>query len=77
MGGDKLRGERPKKHPEYYAVAAYQILARKADDEMAALLGIKTRTYQEKIKGWADFTVQEGDVLVRELGRSRDELFMT
>lgn len=72
-----MRGERPKKHPEYYAITAYQILARKSDDEMATKLDITTRTYQEKVKGWSDFTVQEGDILVRELGRSRNELFST
>lgn len=44
---------------------------------MAKAIGVKTRTYQEKVKGWADFTVQEGDVLARELGRTRDELFVT
>ncbi|WP_343121168.1 hypothetical protein [Intestinimonas butyriciproducens] len=73
----ELRGNRPKRHPEYYAISAYQILARKTDEEMAKAVGIKTRTYQEKIKGWADFTVQEGDILARELGRTRDELFVT
>lgn len=72
-----MKRERPKKHPEYYAIVAYQILARKSDEQMAKSLNIATRTYQEKVKGWADFTIQEGDVLVRELGRSRDELFLT
>ena len=72
-----MRDRRIKRHPEYYAIPAYQILARKSDDEMAALLGMAKRTYLEKIRGWSDFSVQESDMLANELGRNRDELFMT
>lgn len=72
-----MKKERPRKHPEYYAITAYQILARKSDADMAKILDIAPRTYQEKVRGWADFTVQEGTILAQELGRTRDELFVT
>lgn len=72
-----MRRNKPKKHPRYYAIPAYQILARKSDAEMASALGISIRTYRDKIEGWSDFTNTDGDVLSELLGRARDDIFLT
>ncbi len=64
-------------HPEYYAIDAYQILEKKPDDYMAKELGISVRTFKEKKIGYSDFKNWEADILVRELKRTKDELFLT
>lgn len=68
---------RIKKHEEYYAIPAYQILSRKSDSEMAGLLGICKRTYKEKISGYSDFTSEQGKKLSEIFGISQDKLFLT
>ncbi len=68
---------RIKKHKEYYAIPAYQILCKKSDCEMAKLLGICKRTYKEKISGYYDFTSEQGRKLSEILGVSQDKLFLT
>lgn len=68
---------RVKKHEEYYAIPAYQILSRKSDNEMAGLLGICKRTYKEKITGYSDFTSEQGKKLSEIFGISQDKLFLT
>lgn len=71
-----MRKNRSKKHPRYYAIPAYQILARKSDSEMATALGMSVRTYRDKIEGWSDFTHTDGDVLCNLLGKTRDDIFL-
>lgn len=39
---------RIKRHKKYYKIPAFQILSKKSDDEIAAMLGICKRTYKEK-----------------------------
>jgi len=68
---------RKKKHDKYYAIPAYQILCKKTDDEMSALLGICKRTYKEKIEGYSDFTSEQGRTLSAVFGVSQDNIFLT
>lgn len=69
--------KRRKIHPEYYAIKAYQILARKDDEYFAKVLDISTRTFNDKKKGYSDFKQGEADILSKELNRTKDELFLT
>lgn len=64
------------KHPPYYAIKAYEILAKKDSEEIANLLGITPRTYWNKVNGQADFSVQEAAKLAEILGRSTDDIFL-
>ncbi len=68
---------RVKKHKQYYKIPAFQILAKKSDDEMAQILGICKRTYKEKIEGYSDFTSEQGRVLSSVFKVSQDEIFST
>lgn len=68
---------RNKRHKKYYAIPAYQILARKTDEEVAATLGIARRTYKDKIMGYADFSASEGRMLSEMFAQSQDNLFLT
>lgn len=68
---------REKKHPKYYAIKAYQILAKISDAEMAELLGTTKRTYVDKVNGYADFSPAEGIALSNILKRTQDEIFLT
>ena len=63
-------------HPEYYAIPAYEVLARKTTEECAQALGICLRTYKEKIKGYSDFSATQGALLSEFLGVSQDDLFL-
>lgn len=79
--GDIMKKSKKKErriiHPEYYAIKAYQILAKKSDEYMANALGVSVRTYTDKIKGYSDFKNYEAEILVRELKKTKDELFLT
>ena len=66
-----------KKHPEYYAIKAYEILARKSEQECADKLGVTLRTYQDKKKGYSDFTPCEGSVLADFLNQPMELIFLT
>lgn len=68
---------RVKKHKQYYKIPAFQILAKKSDDEMAQILGICKRTYKEKIEGYSDFTSEQGRILSSVFKVSQDEIFST
>ena len=68
---------RTKKHEQYYKIPAFQILAKKSDDEMAQILGICKRTYKEKIEGYSDFTSEQGRILSSVFKVSQDEIFST
>lgn len=70
-------GKRELIHPKYYAIDAYQILAKKSDEDMADILGISVRTYKDKKTGYLDFSVQQGDTIARVLKRTKDEIFLT
>lgn len=72
-----MKKPRTKKHPEYFAIPAYQTLARKTDEEVAKELGISVRSYKDKIKGYSDFKQGEANVLSKVLQRSADDLFLT
>ena len=68
---------RKKKHPEYYAIRAYEILARKNEKACAEHLGISLRTYQDKKAGYSDFTNAQGVALAEFLGQPMSLLFLT
>lgn len=68
---------REKIHPEYYAVKGHQILKRVSDEDIARELNISVRTYREKVKGYYDFSLQEGEKLSRLLDVGKDDLFLT
>lgn len=65
------------KHPEYYAISAHMTLARRSYEECADLLGISTRTYKEKIRGFSDFSADQGRRLSEFLGVTQEQLFLT
>jgi plasmid maintenance system antidote protein VapI len=67
-----------RKHERYYAIPAYQILAKKTSKECAAALGITERTYWNKINGFSDFSIPEAMRLSDFLGRKNlDDIFLT
>ena len=66
-----------KKHPKYYAVKAYQILASATDEEMAQMLDMTVRTYNDKIIGFYDFNLSEAEKMSQRLHHSIDEIFLT
>ena len=68
--------KRVKKHPEYYAIKAYQILQKLTDDDMAKHLGVTRRTYCDKVNGYSDFTLAEGAMVARILNKTQDEIFL-
>lgn len=72
-----MRKTRIKKHKRYYTIPAYQILAKKTDEEMAILLNMSVRTYKEKIEGYSEFTTSQGRIIAAALGRTQDEIFLT
>lgn len=65
-----------RKHDFYYAIPAYQILARKTSAEIAKELGITERSYYNKVHGMTDFTVEQSMKLCSILNRTMDELFL-
>lgn len=71
------RNKRTKKHPEYYAIKAYQILNKLTDEDVAEYLGISKRTFCDKVSGYSDFTHVEGVKLANFLGKTQDEIFLT
>ena len=76
-GGGKMKRNRPKKHPEYYAIPAYQRLARLSDEDVARYLGVTVRTYKDKINGYSDFSNVQGEMLARLLNQPQRNLFLT
>ncbi len=69
--------KREKKHPEYYAIKAYQILKKLTDDDVAAYLGISKRTFNDKVSGYSDFTLVEGTKMAQLFEKTQDEIFLT
>ena len=69
--------ERNIKHPEYYTIPAHMTLAKKSYEECADLLGISVRTYKEKIRGFSDFSAEQGRKLSDFLGVTQGQLFLT
>lgn len=69
--------KREKKHPEYYAIRAYEILARKSEQACADHLNISLRTYQDKKSGYSDFSNAQGVALAEFLGQPMSLLFLT
>lgn len=68
---------RKKQHKRYYAIPAYQILAKMPDDVVAKELGITVRTYKDKISGYSDFSSEQGRKLAQMFSTSQDRLFLT
>ncbi len=66
---------RTKRHEPYYKITGYQILAKKTDEEMCAILGICKRTYRDKIEGYSDFTSEQGKTIALVLGVTQDDIF--
>lgn len=73
-GGVELKKE---KHKEYVFLTAYQKRKGLSDTEVAEILGISTRTYQNKVKGLSDFTLSEAIKLCETLEESKETLFLT
>lgn len=71
------RSVRVKKHPQYYAIKAYQLLAKLSDEDMANKLGMSKRTYKDKINGYADFSSAEGIALSNIFNKPQEEIFLT
>ena len=69
--------KRKKKHPEYVFVRAYQKKNGFSDDDMGEKLGCSSRTYNDKVLGWKDFSPLEGRELSRIFNVSQDTLFLT
>lgn len=69
--------KREKKHPEYIFVRAYQKKNGFSDDEMAEKLDCSSRTYNDKVLGWSDFSSLEGRELSRIFNVSQEILFLT
>ncbi len=69
-------GKREIKHPEYYAIPGYMILAKKSDEDCADFLDMSVRTYKEKIKGFSDFSAEQGRKLAEFLGVTQSEIFL-
>lgn len=65
------------KHPVYYAISAHMTLARRTYKECADFLGVSTRTYKEKIRGFSDFSAEQGRKLSEFLGVTQEQLFLT
>jgi len=68
--------KRDKKHPEYYAINAYMILAKQTDSDCAKMLKISERTYKDKIKGYSDFSAEQGKMLATFLNVTQEQLFL-
>ena len=68
---------RIKIHEPYFAIPAYQTLAKKSDAEMADLLDMSVRSYKEKIVGFSDFSAKQGKIMSAVFGVSQDEIFAT
>lgn len=73
-GVAKLKKE---KHKEYVFLTAHQKRKGFSDAEVAEILGITTRTYQNKVKGLSDFTLSEANKLSKLLNQTKEELFLT
>jgi plasmid maintenance system antidote protein VapI len=73
-GVAKLKKE---KHKEYVFLTAHQKRKGLSDAEVAEILGISTRTYQNKVKGLSDFTLSEAIKLCETLEESKETLFLT
>lgn len=65
---------RQKKHPKYFRIDGYQIVANLTDEQVAAKLGVCIRTYRDKVNGSKDFTAQELLVLSGVLQQPADAL---
>ena len=65
------------KHPKYFAIPAYMILANKSYGDCADFLKMSVRTYKEKIKGYSDFSAEQGRMLSTFLGVSQEQIFLT
>lgn len=65
------------RHPPYYAISGYEIIARKSERECADAIGKSLRTYQDKKKGYSDFTKSEADILSSLLKQPLSLLFVT
>ena len=76
-GDNMSKNKREKKHPRYYALAAYQMLEKFTDDYMATFLGVSKRTYKDKVNGYSDFTPAEALAISQLLKKSQDEIFLT
>lgn len=64
------------RHPPYYAIKAWEILAKISGEEVASRLGMSYRTYFNKVNGYGDFSVAEANRLCEILGRTMDEIFL-
>lgn len=65
------------KHKEYVFLTAYQKRKGLSDTEVAEILGMSTRTYQNKVKGLSDFTVSEANKLSELFDQTKETLFLT
>ena len=71
------RNKRRMKHAEYHNIIGYQKIRKKTNADMAKALDISCRTYHDKVKGYSEFTAEQGKVISSILSVSQDELFLT
>lgn len=69
--------KRTRKHEPYYRIKAYQIMLKMTNKDVADALGIKERTYWEKVNGFSDFTFTEGLKLSALFNQPVEEIFLT
>lgn len=72
-----MEKEKKLKHPKYYAIKGYQILARKTDQQMADALDITVRTYKNRINGISDFSATDANIMEQLLHVKKDDIFLT
>lgn len=60
---------------KYVLLKAYQVIKSVDQEEMAKILGITTRTYQNKINGITPFTLDEAKTISDFFGKSIEQIF--
>lgn len=68
--------KRALKHSEYFAIPAFMILSKRTAHECAKVLGVSVRTFNDKVKGYSDFSAEQGRKLAEYLNVSQEQLFL-
>ncbi|MDR1464913.1 MAG: hypothetical protein LBJ11_06410 [Oscillospiraceae bacterium] len=71
MARTKLR-----QHEPYYAIPALLQLNRISRSEAAALLGVTQRTFDDRIAGYGDFSIQDAAKLGQKLNEDWSQIFL-
>lgn len=73
----KRESKREKVHPKYCFLKAYQDTAGFSDKQMADMLDMSERAYADKLRGWSDFSLPQGQFLSELFDASQDQIFLT